>query len=695
MMFRSTIVRGTTVLASSAALAFLSACGGGGGSTGSFVPSGSASAGPVAGAADATSFVIVVPPASPSSSRRPAFVSPNTGSISIVLQSVNGTANSAGKPTVATIGASSSECASSTAGLKCTVTVNAPPGDDVFSIATYQSSNATGAVLASTTVAAVVGASATSVTLSLGGVPASLTFSPARLPLVANGAIQRVPVVVNAADASGATIVGSTPYQSPVGLQIQNDPAHALTLSTPSVSQPGTVVTVTYNSSVPLANASIVASDNGLAPATLVAAPLVVNPVPPVMMFDDTASTAVTLTEAGFTGAFAVSVANAADASVALAPGTLGSGTAVANVTPKVHFDVTSLNVSDGTITAAVPLQIVPQNSAYSPFAPQHEIVTGFNMVEGPGGLLWAGDALSGNLVCFNPSTGAYTTFNVDPFDEGPQGIAFDAKGNIWYGDGQMIGEFTPSTRAVNTFTTGLEPSANVSSIIAGPNGSMWFYDSATTAPGVSGQPTFFGSISTTTGAITEFQSANGAGPLRGAMSMVLAKDGSIWFTDQFNFSLGHLNTSTGAITEIGVSQPAFPQESPMQLTVAPDGKIWFLALSSTAGTSIAGSVDPANNNAIALGPTIPGNNLFLGALFDSFTTGSNGDLWFVEDPGTFLNTENQSNLGIINPTTGAVFVYPTALMNNSVIDSIVDRGDGTLWMLDTAFGQIGKVTFK
>jgi streptogramin lyase len=671
------------------ALLVLCACGGGGSS--SFVPSATPTpAGTNAPSSPYTiSFVVNVPAASTSTAKRSSYVSPSTGSIAFALESVNGTPSSTA-PTIAAISATAAGCRAAQSGYSCTISVSAPAGNDVFSITTYQSANGTGTVLASTTLAATVSASSSpNITLSLGGIPAAVSFSPARLPLVNDGNVHRFAVTLNAADASGATIVGASTYQSPVSLQIENDPAGALSLSTASVSQPGTVVTVTYNSGKPLSNGSIVASDNAMTAATLVAAPLTIDPSP-VTMFDTASATGVTLTEAGFSGSYTVSVANASDASVAVSPGTLGTGTAVANITPKAHFDVTSLTVSDGNVTANIPLQIVPQISTYGAFGREHQILTGVAMVTDASGNLWTSDPGTGSLIKFNPANGTYTSYVVDPSLEGPMGLAFDANGNIWYADGSQIGEFTPSSSAITTYSTGLEGSANVVDIIAGPSGTMWFYDQATFATYPSGQPTYFGSIATATGAITEYENENGAGPAASWMSMALANDGSIWFADQINASIGHINTSSGAVTEYATGVPAYPQQSPQQLVVAPSGKIWFTATGFTSDTSVIGYVDPSNGNAISYNTNLPTSGIFY-----ALTVGSDGNLWFIEDPGTATFISSQPSLGVINPSTGAIYEYATLLPQYSKVVTLQNGGNGTLWMLDTAFGQVGKVTFK
>lgn len=677
-----------------AALVAIAGCGGGGTNA---VPSAPATVAPGggSGSTDQVVFSIVIPAQSSSTSShaRAAYVSPNTGSVAITLVSVNGAAQSASTPFVAAVGAHASGCTSAASAVTCTLSVPAPAGNDVFTIATYQSATGSGPVLASTSIAA-TSPGGTPVALDLGGVPAAIAFSPARLPLVDDGTVQKVAVTVNAADASGAAIVGSAPFQSPVDLQIENDPGGALALSTSSVAQPGTVVTVTYNSMKSLANASIVARDNAMPAATLSAAPLVVSPLPP-MVLDDAPSLAISLSEAGFTGSFSASLANAADASLTVTPGAPGSGSAVATVVPHVSFDVTTLNVSDGISAFTVPLQIIPDHGSYSSVGAAHTLGNPSNLVRAANGLLWTGDASNGNLVSFDPSSGTYTSYNVDPTDQGPYGIALDASGNIWFADGPQIGEFNPSTSSIATYTSGLQANAWITSIVAGANGTMWFYDQGNSQSNLNATTTALGTIATSSGAITEYPTSNGAGPVTSALgstletqfSMAVASDGSLWFADTANDAIGHL-TPGGTIAETKLGGPPYPQQAPQQVVIA-SGKIWFSSYGASSGTGTIGSLDPSSGN-VTYYPLTANQGQATAMLL-----GSDGNIWLALTPmlGTFHSA--QEYLGVVNPSTGAVYIYTSAILpQNTVAASMVDES-GTFWILDDAFGNIGKVSFK
>jgi virginiamycin B lyase len=638
------------------------------------------------------SFTLTVPAASSPTAhvRQPRYVSANTGSVRIAVQSVNG-ATSSLAPVVATVVSGASGCTAGTGGsLVCTISVPAAVGFDVFAVSTYQSSNGTGAALATTNVAETVTASnPTPVALSLGGVPASMAFSPTVLPLVEDGAIHRFPVTLEAVDASGATIVGAAAYASSISLQILGDPTHALSLSTQSVTQPGTVVTVTFDASKGLQNGSIQATGASVT-ASLTAAPLSVSPMPVLVYDNQTNGVPVTLTQAGFTGTFTASLASAADGSVTVAAGPLHSGSAIATVVPNTIFDVTQLIVGNGAFTAPVTVTIAPQPGAYTAYGSEHRYLNPIDMVEAANGTFWTADQGTGNVDSFNPSTQTYTTYAVDPSDQGPYGVALDAQGNVWFADGPQIGELTPTTSNVQLFTTGLNPNANVTSIVAGQSGTMWFYDQGTNQSLNVGQPSWFGSISTSTDAITEYATPDNATPTnpdgQAYMQMVLGPDGAIWFLDGSAAAVGRIATN-GSYTITPVGTPALPTPYPLQLVVGPDGNIWFAEQSSSGATAL-GTVAPSTF-AVSLYPTATEG------IVTALTVGSDHNLWFtfVQGAGFYSSA---TNFGVANPTTHAVYVYPTTpLPQFTTVGGIIDRGDRTLWVLNTSFGQVGEVPFK
>ncbi len=186
----------------------LAGCGGGGGGTTASapLPPSPTSAPATRGTAPAT-FVLTIPSKGASSNARtPRYIAAATQSIVV---SVTGPGNATATATINT-----TACTSGTGGLTCTVTVQAPIGDDVFTVTAYDGPNGTGNVLSTGTKAAtVVAHAANTFPLTLGGTPAALalTIATPNLPVVDGGTSQ---VTLSVKDAAGNEIVGT--YSNPV-----------------------------------------------------------------------------------------------------------------------------------------------------------------------------------------------------------------------------------------------------------------------------------------------------------------------------------------------------------------------------------------------------------------------------------------------------------------------------------------------
>jgi streptogramin lyase len=135
------------------------------------------------------------------------------------------------------------------------------------------------------------------------------------------------------------------------------------------------------------------------------------------------------------------------------------------------------------------------------------------------------------------------------------------------------------------------------------------------------------------------------------------------------------------------MSSPSYPVTAPMKLVVAPDGTLWFLASETQTGAGLVGTIATKDG-------TIQQYPLPTGGIFTALAVGSDHNLWFGVDPAVGFFYQSQSLLGVVNPTTHAVYTYPAITPDNGAISGIIDRGDRTLWILDSGFGQIGKVPF-
>src|SRR4029453_13858249 len=65
-----------------------------------------------------------------------------------------------------------------------------------------------------------------------------------------------------------------------------------------------------------------------------------------------------------------------------------------------------------------------------------------------------------------------------------------------------------------------------------------------------------------------------------------VARDGSVWYTDQRNSYIGHLDPETGKIVDYPTPTPG---SGPHGITVAPDGAVWYTG----QGAGVIGRVDP------------------------------------------------------------------------------------------------------
>lgn len=238
----------TRLFAAAALTLLLAACGGGGGGGTASVPTVHATQTPAANGPTApVSLKINTGTVTPSSTaRKPQYVSAATASVGITLQ------GQSTPLTTVNITQASPQCSNGV----CTVTFNAPVGNDTFVVTTFDGQNGTGNQLSTATVAATVAANATNtVSLVLNGVVAqasvilSTTSATAGTPLSAT-------VNVVAYDASGNAIVGPGNYSSAVTLT-NSDTSGTIHLSATSIAGPGATVTLAYSGGSAGAGATI------------------------------------------------------------------------------------------------------------------------------------------------------------------------------------------------------------------------------------------------------------------------------------------------------------------------------------------------------------------------------------------------------------------------------------------------------
>jgi streptogramin lyase len=274
-----------------------------------------------------------------------------------------------------------------------------------------------------------------------------------------------------------------------------------------------------------------------------------------------------------------------------------------------------------------------------------------------------------------------------------PQGITTGPDGNLWFAEtaANKIGRMTPSG-ALTQFSlpaipagsqpdTGSGPPGPVA-ITVGPDGALWFV----------GVPGEIGRI-TTAGLVTEFPVPDvppppGSPPGTPATpatftSITAGPDGALWFMGVPG-EIGRITTS-GVVTEFPVPALAAPPDSVAPpptvngIVAGPDGALWFAGVPgeigriTTSGVVTEFPVPDAQPPAGSPAP-LPGTVVTP----TSITMGPDGALWFTAP------TEGQTGggswlVGRIT-TAGAVSEFPTSI---AISSPIVTGPDGNLWFSD------------
>ena len=208
-------------------------------------------------------------------------------------------------------------------------------------------------------------------------------------------------------------------------------------------------------------------------------------------------------------------------------------------------------------------------------------------------------------------------------------------------------------------------PDANghVSALSSGPDGNIWFTDSAAHK---------IGRI-TPAGTITEFALSSGSSPAH----ITAGHDGSLWFTDNALDEIARI-TVQGVVTEFPLSAAgpaALVGGVPEEIVTAQDGSLWF----SLANPGELGRLSTSGVfTDFQLGNVQP----------DNLTAGSDGNIWYID------RLHNQ--IGRVTPA-GAVtsFHLPSAGAGTAAAPLALTLGpDGNLWFSEgSTGGQIGRLT--
>jgi virginiamycin B lyase len=242
-------------------------------------------------------------------------------------------------------------------------------------------------------------------------------------------------------------------------------------------------------------------------------------------------------------------------------------------------------------------------------------------------------------------------------------------------------------------------PNAQPQGIVVAPDGSIWFTEHNADQIGEL----------TPGGSFNQYPIPTAASQPEG---IAVAPDGSVWFTESNADKIGEL-TPGGSFNEY----PTAAASGPDQITIGPDGDPWFTA---TAGNRI-GTV--SGGMVVSYAIPVPGSEP------EGITTSDAGTIWFTEagapyagtisTTGTIVTTQLPTTIGfaavatdaagnvwLTKPPTfpglesgvlelagGSKLASEAFLPQGSEPSAIAIGPDGAAWFTETGSGQIARIT--
>ncbi len=274
-----------------------------------------------------------------------------------------------------------------------------------------------------------------------------------------------------------------------------------------------------------------------------------------------------------------------------------------------------------------------------------------------------------------------------------PRQIVNGPEGNLWFSDADgAIGRITPSG-TITEFSTGINAHTDPVEIVVGSDGNLWFTDPKRLENGYMSQGTSAIGRITPSGTITEFSNGvNGEGEpisINFPASIVAGPEGNLWFTDDPTYSggapaIGRI-TPSGEITEFEVNAEGDPESVVLgPLVVGPDNNLWFTMIGPGLNRGDIGRITPSG--------TITEFSTSEGAtarLPGDIVSGPDGSLWFT----SFTPEATPSGyIGRITPT-GTVTEFSTGVSTGSIPERLTVGPEGNLWFTDSEAKAIGRAT--
>jgi len=245
-----------------------------------------------------------------------------------------------------------------------------------------------------------------------------------------------------------------------------------------------------------------------------------------------------------------------------------------------------------------------------------------------------------------------------------PRGIVAGPEGNLWFT--QSAGTFaidrvTPGGVITSYPTKG---SSAPLDITQGPDGKLWYT--------ASGPGTKFGTIDTLNGAVTEYSGA----PALTAVGITAGPEGDLWIAESgLKAEIGRFAPSTLKLTEFEVPTKA---SEPTGITVGPEEDIWFTENSKPGAI---GRFNPTTKEFHEYTKGLTVNDEPAG-----ITAGPDGNIWFTE-------ATSPGKIGRIDPGTGTIEEFSTGLTLGKP-EQIVTGSDGNLYFTEAnGSGALGRIT--
>jgi len=720
----------------------IAACGGGGGGS-SPIPNGGASGLKNIGAA----VRVLIPKSSASSTtRKPAFISPSTATITISVYTVNGATPSPTSAPVSIAIATSPDCTAGSSGTVCTITVTVPVATAVvLQISSYDASGnllGQGLIGPINTTLATIPVQA----VSVGGVPATIVLTPSGLAAGDDGAPHPIPFAVSALDAAGNTIIPPGAYPAPITLSISGDTNGALSLSTTTVASPGpsngaSTVTLLYNSALAITQATITAKSGSIT-ASVPFAPIVFTPTSLPSLFVGGSMQTVTVSEAGYGGAFNVPGASSTTATVTCVPSnctpsTVG-GSVTIDVAPGSSAGTESVSVIDANGGFAnIPITVTQSGGGGELVAPSYSIYeystqsggTNYGITVGPDGqTLWFLDQHNAELGSVSSpsacSSSCGTIAETNPFYSPPpaalQYITAASDGNLYIGDMGNVdtedygGEVLQVTcsgatcSSANSLSLPLSPTPQPGPVLAAPDGNLYV---ASLYPNPYSDSAIM--VAPIIGCCPSMSYLSIASPPSSVNGMTVDASGqNLWFTDSASGNVGYFPIPcSGSCTvaelpsggtvcqECGARHRPLPHPntrpvrhrsqccgSPFAalngIVSAPDGYLYVAETGANEIDRLSPSVweNCIGESCIYTSITLPNAS----ALPQNLTIGPDGNVWFTDTTGY---------VGFVSLSTCAsgtckAFEYHVG----GSPWGITSGPDGDIWFTDSSTNKIGKV---